>query len=160
MMLLKENFQGKLKSMTSRRFFGSYFHSICIHSPQQYRIISGRSSNTEKEEANFSIIKKATNLTSNHHPDNIILNAILLNLLNTRDILDDTTTPDEKITTTSSSCNDSNPISFLNQAPSENSCEQIDFLSIQSNISPNIYCTNITIFRRNCFNLNLKPFIF
>ena len=45
--------------------FGSYYHSLIIHAPQQYRLVSGR---TESEEAIFNAIKVATNLTSNHHP--------------------------------------------------------------------------------------------
>ena len=47
------------------------------HSPQQYRIFSGRLANTEKEEATFNFIKKATNLASNHHPANVIANAMI-----------------------------------------------------------------------------------
>ena len=45
------------------------------HSPEQYRILSGRLANTEKEEATFNFIKKATKLTANHHPANVIANA-------------------------------------------------------------------------------------
>ena len=40
-------------------------------------MFSGRSSNTEKEEAVFNTLKKFTNLTSNHHPDNMIYNALV-----------------------------------------------------------------------------------
>ena len=46
------------------------------HLPEQYRLFSGRSSNTEKEEAQFSALKTFTNLTSNHHPENVIFNSI------------------------------------------------------------------------------------
>ena len=57
--------------------FGSYYHSLVKHSPGQYRIFSGRLANTEKEEATFNFIKKATNLASNHHPANVIANAMV-----------------------------------------------------------------------------------
>ena len=39
--------------------------------------MSGRTSNTEKEEATFNSIKVATNLASNRHPSNIIANALI-----------------------------------------------------------------------------------
>ena len=44
---------------------------------EQYRLFSGRSSNTEKEEAQFNALKTFTNLTSNHHPKNVIFNSII-----------------------------------------------------------------------------------
>ena len=40
----------------------------------EYRLFSGRS---EKEEAIFNKMKVYTNLTSNHHPENLILNAVI-----------------------------------------------------------------------------------
>ena len=43
-----------------------------------YRIINGRSSNTESDERYFHTIKDIPNNTSNHHPDNIISNAFML----------------------------------------------------------------------------------
>ena len=63
-MLLKIHLQVCLKSLTSRKLFGSYYHSLIIHAPQQYRLVSGRTSNTESEEAtsthNLSIPTLAT----------------------------------------------------------------------------------------------------
>ena len=56
------------------KLFGSYYHSLIIHAPQQYCLVSGRTSNTESEEAIFNAIKAITNLTSNHHPQNVIVN--------------------------------------------------------------------------------------
>ena len=47
------------------------------HSPEQYRLFTGRSSNTEKEEAQFNAPKTFINLTSNHHPENVIFNSII-----------------------------------------------------------------------------------
>ena len=61
----------------TRFFFGSYYHFLVKYSPEQYRILSGGLANTEKVEATFNFIKVVTNLTSNHHPSNIIANAII-----------------------------------------------------------------------------------
>ena len=41
------------------------------------RIFCGRTINTEKEEATFNKLKTSTNLTSNHHSDHILTNAIV-----------------------------------------------------------------------------------
>ena len=41
------------------------------------RVISGRTSNTESEEATFKSLKTFTNRTSNHHPDHIVLNVLI-----------------------------------------------------------------------------------
>ena len=76
-MLLKIHISTSLKSMTERKFYGTYYHSLIRHSGEQYRIFSGRTSNTEKEEAIFQTLKKFTNLTSNHHPENVIYNALI-----------------------------------------------------------------------------------
>ena len=45
--------------------------------PEQYRIFSERFANTEKEEATFNFIKKATNLASNHYPANVIADTMI-----------------------------------------------------------------------------------
>ena len=62
---------------TERKFFGSYYHSLISHATLQYHLFSGRSINTEKEEAMFQFIKTSTKLTSNHHPGNVISNSII-----------------------------------------------------------------------------------
>ena len=76
-MLLKIHFDCKLKSETELKFLGFYYRSLIRHLPEQYRLFSGRSSNTEKEEAQFNALKTFTNLTSNHHPENVIFNSII-----------------------------------------------------------------------------------
>ena len=76
-MLLKIHLQGCLKSLASHKLFSSYCHSLIIRAPQQYRLVSGRTSNTKSEEATLNAIKVATNLTSNHHPPNVIVNALI-----------------------------------------------------------------------------------
>ena len=65
------------KSLTSRKLFGHYYHSIIVHSPQQLRVISGPSSNVEDEERTFNFLKTITKATSNHHPKNVLLNAMI-----------------------------------------------------------------------------------
>ena len=57
--------------------YGKYFHAITKHAAEQYRIISGRASNTEQEERTFNYLKSVSTLTSNHHAENVILNAIV-----------------------------------------------------------------------------------
>lgn len=76
-MIIKINLRGKLKSLTSRKFFGVYYHSLIRHSSTQLRIVSGRTANTEKEEAFFNPIKTMTKLTSNNHTENVICNALI-----------------------------------------------------------------------------------
>ena len=44
---------------------------------EQYRVASGRSANTEREEALFTSMKNSTNQTSNHHPNNIMSNILI-----------------------------------------------------------------------------------
>ena len=76
-MIIKIHIYGHIKSMSERKFYGIYYHSLIRHSAEQYRLFSGRSSNTVKEEAVFNTSKKFTSLTSNHHPDNMIYNALV-----------------------------------------------------------------------------------
>ena len=44
---------------------------------EQYRIASGSTANTEREEAMFTDIKKFASETSNHQPENVISNAAI-----------------------------------------------------------------------------------
>ena len=76
-MVSKIHLQGKLKTITEPKFFGTYYHSLTRHVAEQYRLFSGCSTNTEKEEAAFNKMKVCINLTSNHHPENLILNAVI-----------------------------------------------------------------------------------
>ena len=65
------------KQLTSRKIYGKYFHSICHHLLGQFRIVSGRLVNVEKEERQFKFISSTSNQTSNHHPEHIISNSII-----------------------------------------------------------------------------------
>ena len=74
---IKTSLLGNIKGSTARTFFGSYCHSIVKHCPFQYRLLSGRTSNTENEESTFNSMKMFTNLASNYHSENIIVNALV-----------------------------------------------------------------------------------
>ena len=76
-MIIKIHMEGHIKSMSERMFYGIYFQSLIRHSAEQGSLYSGRSSNTDKEEAVFNSLKTFTKLTSNHHPDNMIYNALV-----------------------------------------------------------------------------------
>ena len=66
-MMIGIHLQRKLKTITERTFFGTYHHSLTRHATEQYKLFSGHSTNTEKEEARFNKINVYTNFTSNHH---------------------------------------------------------------------------------------------
>ena len=76
-MFLKTNIGSNIRSMMEQKLFGIYYHSIIRNSAEQFCLYSGRSKNTKKEEATFNTLKTFTNLTSNHHTENIIFNAIV-----------------------------------------------------------------------------------
>ena len=76
-MMIKIHLQGKLKIATERKCFGTSYHSLSRHAVEQYGLFSGTSTNTEIEEATFNNIKIYTNRTSNHHSENLVLNAII-----------------------------------------------------------------------------------
>ena len=76
-MLLTQNFAGSLKKLTETTFFGSYYYLLICHAPLHLRIFCGRTIDTEKEQATFNKLKTSTNLTSNHHSDHILANAIV-----------------------------------------------------------------------------------
>ena len=72
-------------SLTPRKNFGVYVHAIMEHAGLQYRIVSDRSTNTEKTEVMFTSIKTDIKLTSNFHSDQLISNIIIQ--LQVREIL-------------------------------------------------------------------------
>ena len=73
-----------LVSLTPRKCFGAYLY-LMKHAGLQYRIVSGRSANTEKEEVMFTSIKTDTKSTSNFHSDQLVSNIIIR--LQAREIL-------------------------------------------------------------------------
>lgn len=69
-MLCKELI-GQPKILTSRKFYGRYWHSLTAHAAKQSRIISGKSAYTEEEERQFNTLQGVTKLT-NRRPGDII----------------------------------------------------------------------------------------
>lgn len=65
------------KKLTSRKMFGQYHHALTVHAPQQFRIVSLSSRNAENEERAFNFLKSISTQTSNHHPENVIVNAFI-----------------------------------------------------------------------------------
>ena len=53
------------------------YHSLFKHAVEHYFIVSGRTSNTEKEEATFNSTEAVTILTSKHRPKYLITNALI-----------------------------------------------------------------------------------
>ena len=74
-----------LISLTPRNPFGVYLHAMMKHAGLRYRIVSGRSASTVKEEVMFTSIKPDTKLTSNFRSDQLVSNIIIR--LQAREIL-------------------------------------------------------------------------
>lgn len=65
------------KTITRRKMFGRYFHSLTSHAPILYRIVCLRSMNAEVQERMFGQCKAITKTTSSQRPDHIITNILL-----------------------------------------------------------------------------------
>ena len=75
--LCKEVIGFKLKKLTIRKFYGSYFHNITSHAPVQTRLVSGRSTNAEEQERVFNALKNISKATSSYQPDQIVGNMFI-----------------------------------------------------------------------------------
>ena len=84
-MIINIYIRGNLVSLTSQNLFGVYLHAIMKHAGLQYRIVSGRSANTEKEGTMFTSTKTDTKLTLNFHCNQLVSNIIIR--LQAREIL-------------------------------------------------------------------------
>ncbi|VDI34882.1 Hypothetical predicted protein [Mytilus galloprovincialis] len=71
------NVIGKPSKMTSRKFYGSHFHSVTVHLPNTLRIFSLRSVHTEQEERCFGDLRRISEMTTNRQPKWIADNAML-----------------------------------------------------------------------------------
>ena len=60
------------KALTRRKFYGRYFHSLTVHAPIVYRVISLSSIHTEEEERTFSTVNSIANNTCSRRHDEII----------------------------------------------------------------------------------------
>ena len=64
------------QTVTRRRLFGRYFHSLICHAALMFRIVSLRSMNAEQHERMFQQAKGISKGTTNHNPNLIITNII------------------------------------------------------------------------------------
>ncbi|CAG2220767.1 unnamed protein product [Mytilus edulis] len=71
------NVVGVPSKMTSRKFFGSHFHSVSIHLAEVQRIFNLRSLVTEQEERCFGDLRRISENTSNRQPKTVCDNAVL-----------------------------------------------------------------------------------
>ena len=67
---------GKPKSLTERKFYGTYWHSLTAHAAKQSRIVSLNSTNTEEEERHFNNRQGVTKLT-HRRPGDIITPSLI-----------------------------------------------------------------------------------
>ena len=65
------------KELTLRKLYGTYWHSLTVHTPVISRIVSPRSVNTEQEDRQFADINAISKTTSSGHPSHIIPNSII-----------------------------------------------------------------------------------
>lgn len=71
-MWCKEIIGKKPKSLTKRKFYGKYYHSLTSHAPIVQRIISLSSIHTEEEERTFSTVKSIAEGTTSRRHEEII----------------------------------------------------------------------------------------
>ncbi|CAG2184714.1 unnamed protein product [Mytilus edulis] len=71
------NVVGVPSKMSSRKFFGSHFHSVSIHLAEVQRIFNLRSLVTEQEERCFGDLRRISENTSNRQPKTVCDNAVL-----------------------------------------------------------------------------------
>ena len=67
----------KPETLTFRKMYGTYWHSLMSHTPFVSRIISLSAVNTEEEEHHFADINSISRRTSNGKPGHIIPNSVL-----------------------------------------------------------------------------------
>ena len=70
-MLCRKLIGFSLKHLTTRKFYGNYFHNITSHAAIQNRLVSGRSANAEEEERVFDTITNITRTTTSYHASHI-----------------------------------------------------------------------------------------
>ena len=75
--LCRETIGFTLKYMTTRKFYGTYFHNITAHAAIQNRLVSGRSTYIEEQERVFNAITSITRSTSSYHSNHIIGNVFV-----------------------------------------------------------------------------------
>ena len=109
------------KTMTTRKMFGRYFHSLTTHAPILYRMVCLRSVNAEMQERIFGQCKAITKATSSQHPDHIIKNILLRLQEQSKDNISSLKAQESEITKLAnalgSKCNTIIPKQWLHQIP-------------------------------------------
>ena len=75
--LLRKHIGHNVKKLTVKKLYGKDFHSLFRHCSDEHRILSGKSMNAENQERTFKFSKSIRSCTSNHHPDQILLNCVI-----------------------------------------------------------------------------------
>ena len=65
------------KKLSRRRFFGTYLHALTTHAPLQYEVVCQKSINAENQERLFGQGRRAAEMASNRHPDNVMSTVLL-----------------------------------------------------------------------------------
>ncbi|XP_078700658.1 uncharacterized protein LOC144927213 [Branchiostoma floridae x Branchiostoma belcheri] len=77
-LLMKECLPGKPHTMTTRKLWGQYIHSIRDHLPMNFRVVAPSSIMAENEERQFSTLKRITKTSANYSkPGHIITNVLV-----------------------------------------------------------------------------------
>lgn len=71
------NIIGQPSNMTTRRFFGSHFHSLTVHAPETLRLFNLRTIVTEHEERIFGDLRRISENTTNRKAETVCDNAVL-----------------------------------------------------------------------------------
>ena len=75
--LLRKHIGHNVKKLTAKKLYGKYFHSLFRHSADEHSLLSGKSMNAKNQERTLRFLKDITSGTSNHHPDQILLNCVI-----------------------------------------------------------------------------------
>ena len=65
------------KKLTRRKLFGTYVHALTAHAPLQFETVCQKSINAENQERLFGQGRKAAEMASNRHPQNVITTVLL-----------------------------------------------------------------------------------
>ncbi len=65
------------RTISHKKMFGKYLHSLCIHAPVQYQIVNLKATNTEHEERLFGQAKDIASRATNRQPNTIVPNILL-----------------------------------------------------------------------------------
>ncbi|KAI8511914.1 AP-5 complex subunit zeta-1 [Branchiostoma belcheri] len=70
--LVREVIGTETKSITKRKLYGQYWHSLTTHAPMLYRIVNLKSVNAENQERMFDSLKGILGQTSSRRPSEVV----------------------------------------------------------------------------------------